>query len=369
VVRKAITNHRAVAHSVGTLERIRMVRAGKKLTGLHSVFGAAYRLLDPAKPSPTVTRSGFRDFIHPVHNRLCTVRELARLQTFPDDHVFEGRRCDTYAKDRYVKQTQHEQLGNAVPPLLAEHVAKAIRTQLLQGRDVVALKDQRSRFAKIYAPLDRSYKKSERLGNLRNPLDELIYIMLSRRTREAQYQAAYAALAKQFRPWNKLLDASDLEVLAVLRPIGLANQRVKALREMLKTIAEDFGSLSLAPLRRMSYARAYHYLRSLPGVNDKTAKCVMYYALDLPALPIDTHTLRVSKRLGLVPQDTSEFLAPKYLDAVVPRDQRGRFHILTVLHGRAVCTPKDPRCGECPIRSLCVSRSQAKKSPSRRISA
>lgn len=369
MVRKAIANHRAVAHSIGTLERIRMVRAGKKLTGLHRVFGAAYRLLDPAKPSPTVTRSGFRDFIHPVHNRLCTVRELARLQTFPDDHVFEGRRCDTYAKGRYVKQTQHEQLGNAVPPLLASHVAKAIRAQLLHDRDVVALTEQRRRFQKIYPRLDRSYKKNERLGNLGNPLDELIYIMLSRRTRESQYQAAYAALAKRFRPWTKLRNASDREVLAILRPIGLANQRLKALRATLRTISEDFGRLSLAPLRRMSYGRAYHYLRSLPGVNDKTAKCVMYYALGLPALPIDTHTFRVSKRLGLIPQDTSEFLAPRHLDAVIPRNHRGRFHILTVLHGRAICTPRDPLCNECPLRSLCVTTAVSKRNSTRCTSA
>ena len=114
MVRK-IANHQVTAHAETTLEKIRLVRAGKQLSGEHKVFGAAYRLLDPEKPSPTVTRSGFRDFIHPSEDRLCTVRELARLQTFPDSYVLKGRRCDTYATSRYKQQTQHEQLGNAVP--------------------------------------------------------------------------------------------------------------------------------------------------------------------------------------------------------------------------------------------------------------
>jgi len=107
MVRKKVANHQKAAHAASTLERIRRVRAGERLAGAYRAFGAAYRLLDPALPAPTVTRSGFRDFVHPKENRFCTVRELARLQSFPDQYVFEGRRCDTYAKSRYIQQTQH----------------------------------------------------------------------------------------------------------------------------------------------------------------------------------------------------------------------------------------------------------------------
>jgi endonuclease-3 len=355
VVRKKVANHRAVAHSVGTLERIHMVRTGVALTGQHRSFGAAYRLLDLEKPSPTVTRSGFRDFIHPTEDRLCTVRELARLQTFPDSHVFEGRRCDTYAKSRYVQQTQHEQLGNAVPPLMAGVVARSIRKQLIQRRDLMELSRARTRFSSVFPLFDELYE-DDSLGNKKNPLDELIYIMLSRRAREQQYQAAYDSLRRQFRPWSRILHASVEELRDVLRPLGLANQRSKALRDMLETINADFGDVTLAPLKRMQYSEAYNYLRSLPGVNDKTAKCVMLYSLGLPALPVDTHTLRVSKRLGLVPAGTSPFRAPALLDAIVPRGQRGRYHVLTVLHGRSHCTATKPNCQACPLRNICAPK-------------
>jgi endonuclease III len=357
MVRKTLANHQAVAHASSTLEKIRRVRAGEELSGEHKVFGAAYRLLNPALPAPTVTRSGFRDFVHPVEDRLCTVRELARLQGFPDKHVFMGRRCDTYAKKRYVKQTQHEQLGNAVPPVLAQAVASAIRRQLIDRRDMEDLSSRRSLFHTIYTLLDAAYPE-DFLGNRRNPLDELIYILLSRRAREQQYQLVYKEFSRRFRPWHRAMRASDSELRRILNPLGLVNQRIRTLRGVLKAIQSDFQRLSLAPLRYRSYSEVYHYLRSLPGVNDKTAKCVMFYALDLPALPVDTHTLRVSLRLGLLPAGTSLFLAPALLDAVVPRDKRGRYHVLTVLHGRAVCTPNRPDCRGCPLGERCCGSAE-----------
>jgi endonuclease III len=278
-----------------------------------------------------------------------------------------GRRCDTYAKRRYVQQTQHEQLGNAVPPRLAQCIARSIRRQLMQGYDNDRTTEAVQRFHKIFVDLDSAYPQ-DNLRNKVNPLDELVFIVLSRRTREAQYQRAYNELRKLCRPWSKFLSTPEKTLRKVLQPRGLVNQRVATLRAVFSTIIQDFGSLTLAPLKRMSYSEAYHYLRSLPGVNDKTAKCVMLYSLSLPALPVDTHTLRVSKRLGLLPSGTSLFKAPRALDAVVPRASRGRFHVLTVLHGREVCTPKDPDCGRCPVKLQCPTgllkpRSDARRKP------
>lgn len=351
MVRKKLENHQAVAHSRSTFQRIQRVRLGKKLRGSYHVFGAAYRLLDLQSPSPTVTRSGFRDFVHPRQDRVCTVRELARLQSFPDEFVFRGRRCDTYARSRYIKQTQHEQIGNAVPPLLAEKVAKEIRRQLVAAPSQ-SLRRKKKRFDKIFQALDDHYPK-DRLGNKGEPLDELIYIVLSRRTRENQYQAAYRNLREHFRSHSKLAEASNRELREILKPLGLVNQRVAALKSIFATIQRDFGRLTLAPLKKMTYSEAFHYLRSLPGVNDKTAKCVMLYALSHPALPVDTHTYRVSERLGLFDHGTSLFLAPRALEALVPRQNRGRYHVLTVLHGREVCTPRRPLCSICLLKKLC----------------
>ena len=122
----AIKNHEQTAHSPSTIEKIRRVPVGSKLSTQEKTFGSTYRRLDPDMPSLTVTRSGYRDFIHPNESRMLTVRELACLQSFPLDWEFVGVRLDSYSSKRKTTMTQFGQVGNAVPPKLAEAVAKQV---------------------------------------------------------------------------------------------------------------------------------------------------------------------------------------------------------------------------------------------------
>lgn len=126
---KDIKNHMVTAHSPSTIEKIKKVPIGGKLSDIEQIYGSTYRRLDPNKPSYTVTRSGYRDFIHPFLDRMLTVRELACLQTFPLDWEIKGVRLDSYSSKRNVTMTQFGQVGNAVPPVLAEAVAKSIIDQ------------------------------------------------------------------------------------------------------------------------------------------------------------------------------------------------------------------------------------------------
>lgn len=124
-----LKNHQQTAHSPTTLEKIRKVPVGGKLSNHQQTFGSTYRRLDPAQPSPTVTRSGYRDFIHPEIDRMLTVRELACIQTFPLDWEFAGVRLDSYSSKRKTTMTQFGQVGNAVPPVLAKALANALIEQ------------------------------------------------------------------------------------------------------------------------------------------------------------------------------------------------------------------------------------------------
>lgn len=126
---KRVPNHQTTAHSPSTLEKIKKVPIGGKLSEIEQTYGSTYRRLDPNKPSPTVTRSGYRDFIHPFEDRMLTVRELACLQTFPLDWEFKGVRLDSYSSKRKTNVTQFGQVGNAVPPILANAIAEEIMTQ------------------------------------------------------------------------------------------------------------------------------------------------------------------------------------------------------------------------------------------------
>jgi DNA (cytosine-5)-methyltransferase 1 len=128
----AIKNHQSTAHSPSTLKKIKEVPIGGKLSNTEKTFGSTYRRLDPDKPSPTVTRSGYRDFIHPTEDRMLTVRELACLQTFPLNWEFLGVRLDSYSSKRKTTMTQFGQVGNAVPPVLANAVAEEIFSQFFK---------------------------------------------------------------------------------------------------------------------------------------------------------------------------------------------------------------------------------------------
>ncbi len=124
-----VKNHQVTAHSPSTLAKIRKVGIGEKLSDIEGTFGSTYRRLEPNKPSLTVTRSGYRDFIHPYEDRMLTVRELACLQSFPLDWEFKGVRLDSYSSKRKTSLTQFGQVGNAVPPKFGEAIAKALKKQ------------------------------------------------------------------------------------------------------------------------------------------------------------------------------------------------------------------------------------------------
>ncbi|MDE6142445.1 MAG: DNA cytosine methyltransferase [Muribaculaceae bacterium] len=132
---KNIPNHVVTAHSPSTLAKIRKVPIGGKLADIEQIYGSTYRRLDPNKPSFTVTRSGYRDFIHPYEDRMLTVRELACLQTFPLNWEIKGVRLDSYSSARKTTMTQFGQVGNAVPPVLAEAVAKSIIEQWFNNEE------------------------------------------------------------------------------------------------------------------------------------------------------------------------------------------------------------------------------------------
>lgn len=121
-----LANHEAARHSERIQKRFKLIPQGtaaKKVRGYDSGKRDCYKM-DPSEPSKTLTTLP-EDFIHYNRNRIPTVRELARLQSFPDDFVFHGPRT-TGSTLRKKTCPQYTQVGNAVPPLLSEHLFRKI---------------------------------------------------------------------------------------------------------------------------------------------------------------------------------------------------------------------------------------------------
>jgi len=204
--------------------------------------------------------------------------------------------------------------------------------------------------------------------NLKNPLDELLFIICSTKTGEASYRSTYRSLKETF-PTHLHIAEAPAEYIA--RPIvsgGLSNQKAKAIRELLDVIVAKFGEPTLKPLRKMSDEDAEAFLLSLPGVGKKVARCVLMYSLGRQVFPVDTHCWRIARRLGWVrPTQKDKHCAPRDMDRLqskIPPELRHSLHVNMISLGREVCIPTAPRCDACPVAVWCsrigVTRSSKK---------
>jgi len=142
---------------------------------------------------------------------------------------------------------------------------------------------------------------------------------------------------------------------AAIRPGGLSKIKAPRIKRLLRQIREEGGKLSLDFLARMSDQDARDYLLRLEGVGLKTASVVLLFALGRQVFPVDTHVLRVSKRLELIGPRTSADRAHAELAALIPGRSRRALHLNMVAHGRRVCQARRPRCDRCALNhaALC----------------
>jgi endonuclease-3 len=187
-----------------------------------------------------------------------------------------------------------------------------------------------------------------------DPLDELILTVLSQHTSDLNAGRAFAALRAAFpHGWEQVVRAPTERVADAIRSGGLANTKAPRIQEILREVERREGAYDLSRLTEMTDREARDYLTSLPGIGPKTAAVVLSFALGRDALPVDTHVLRVSRRLGLIPPATSAERADRMLHALVPDGLRTSLHVALIRLGREICKAPLPRCRQCPLKDLC----------------
>jgi endonuclease-3 len=187
----------------------------------------------------------------------------------------------------------------------------------------------------------------------RDAVSELVRTILSQNTSDVNSDRAFARLQSRFATWEQLLLAGVEEIAEAIEPGGLARVKAPRIKRVLEAIREEQGELSLDFLEEMEIREASAWLVSLEGVGPKTAACVLLFALGRPALPVDTHVLRLSRRLGLIgPRDSAE-KAHTVLRDMLPDEAVYDFHVNAVTHGREVCHAQRPQCDACCLAPLC----------------
>lgn len=218
----------------------------------------------------------------------------------------------------------------------------------------------------IHGRLDETYPKTN-LGNRDEAFEELVYIILSTRTREEYYQAAFSRLRRLVGTWDALPDIAEGILADTIREAGLSVKKARILKEIAMRLRSEYGAVSLAFLSEMSTPEAESYLVGLPGVGIKTAKCVLMYALNRPVFPLDAHCLRVGNRLGWFEAPTRRLPVgeAERIEAAVPPRLRRSLHVKLIQHGRVICVVGVPKCGKCVVGELCsyYKRSLLKKNP------
>ena len=134
------------------------------------------------------------------------------------------------------------------------------------------------------------------------------------------------------------------EIYELIKSISYPNNKARNLLGMAKMLVSDFGGI---------VPDSVELLQKLPGVGRKTANVVASVAFDKPAMAVDTHVFRVSARIGLTknaknPLETERQLVDYFPENIIPKA-----HHWLILHGRYVCTARNPKCSECLISDIC----------------
>lgn len=190
----------------------------------------------------------------------------------------------------------------------------------------------------------------------RQPIGQLVYSMISGRTRDPVSLAAYRSLAGHYHHTECLARADEREVAQVIAPVTFAEKKSEWLIAAMNRIAEE-GDFTLERLSTSSLAEAIAWLETLPGVGRKVAAATLNAStLARPVMIVDTHVLRVARRLGLVSARADYRAASEVITAAMPNwlgDDFLSLHVALKHLGRTVCRWDVPACAACPLAMEC----------------
>lgn len=178
-----------------------------------------------------------------------------------------------------------------------------------------------------------------------NPYQLLVAVILSAQCTDERINKVTPALFKQFPDENYLALSTPEEVFKYIRSVTYPNNKSKHLVGMARMLRDDFKGIVPSDIKE---------LQKLPGVGRKTANVISSVIYNQPAMAVDTHVFRVSKRLGLVNQNSKTPLeVEKQLMRNLKKEDVATAHHWLILHGRYTCLARKPKCEECRLTDLC----------------
>jgi len=204
---------------------------------------------------------------------------------------------------------------------------------------------RKERYSKFIEYFTANAPDAETELQYNNPFELLVAVILSAQCTDERINKVTPALFEKFPTAEHLAASHFDEVFPLIRSVSYPNNKSKHLIGMAKMLVEDFNSEIPSDIKE---------LQKLPGVGRKTANVVTSVIYEQPAMAVDTHVFRVSKRLGLVNQNAKTPLeVEKQLVKHIPEEHIRLAHHWLILHGRYVCVARKPKCDECKLISFC----------------
>jgi endonuclease III len=185
------------------------------------------------------------------------------------------------------------------------------------------------------------------------PIDELVSTILSQNTNDTNRDKGFNALKSAYGSWEAVRDAPVEEIVAAIRPAGLANQKGPRIQSVLREVTALQGELNIDFLKTISPQEARKWLIQFKGVGPKTAAIVLQYSLDIPAFAVDTHVFRIIKRIGLISEKTTANKAHDLSENIFSPKSFYALHIYMISLGREICHARTPKCEICPLNDIC----------------
>ena len=175
----------------------------------------------------------------------------------------------------------------------------------------------------------------------------VIAVMLSAQTTDKSVNAVTPILFNKYPSLEELNNAPLEDIEEILKPIGLYKNKAKSLKGIVKDLLERFNGK--VPSNKDE-------LMTLPGVGNKTAGVIRAEIFAIPDLPVDTHILRISKRLNLAKKEDEPIDVERKLKKLIPEERWIKSHHQLIHFGRYFCMARNPECQNCKISDMCTNK-------------
>ncbi|MFN8456346.1 MAG: DNA (cytosine-5-)-methyltransferase [Anaerolineae bacterium] len=241
-----------------------------------------------------------------------------------------------------------------VTPVRSTSTAKKVQQKTLREKLTEILKTLR-----VVNEILKIQYGSPDWGNQPHIIDELVYILLTRRSKIEDARRHFEVIKERYPSWEEVICASPDELKVVIRGGGLEDHKVKFIQGSLGAIQQEFGRINETDFMNIPNEDLNKFLHKLPGVGPKSSACILMYAQNLDIFPADTHCIRVLDRLGLFKafgfdwHQKNHKQAEKELLLLIPPHMRSDLHRNLLALGREICKP-NPLCDSCELKKFCA---------------